>query len=372
MMEDIGRFTDLLDLLEEDVLRVDRDGDTSIVHLLFRNVHNLKGGIAQADLPELVKDFHHLEDGLDRMRRGKEPWGPEWSDAILKVIDKARHTFAHSADAPGPVPVAPPIPAPRLEPVGPFTWKLPLAGPQANAVAEAMDQGLGIYRIEKLFRLGLSREAFEGLPIMEDVAEVGTLIAVAPLWEEYARGPEDQVVRFLFSSSQTLEELGNLFFDPLIEVKPPVALKPQLDRSGRLRILVVEDDGPTGELLKYILKQHGHCARAKGGMEALEMFNAAWRQGQPFHLIVLDLHMPDMHGNTLLEKVRTYESEHGIRGIARSVVIVNTASRDLEEMKTSVLLEADAYLIKPVTIEAIQDKIEGLKARLAEAEDYNP
>ena len=40
-MIDCGHFEDLLEQLEKDALAIDRTGDLSIVHLLFRTVHNV-------------------------------------------------------------------------------------------------------------------------------------------------------------------------------------------------------------------------------------------------------------------------------------------------------------------------------------------
>ena len=86
-MLDPGYFEDLLNQLEQDALNIDRTGDTSIVHMLFRAVHNLKSSTAQAGFVSLSHEVHELEDALDRIRRGKDLWTASRFDQVTKVRD---------------------------------------------------------------------------------------------------------------------------------------------------------------------------------------------------------------------------------------------------------------------------------------------
>ena len=215
-MEEQGHLADLVEQLEREAMELDGGGDASGVHLLFRTVHNLKSLSAYVGLTELAGAFHKLEDGLDRIRRGKEGWSPEWSDQVFHSIDLARATLGGQEPAPAAHPAErPQAAAPK------HTWGLPLGEAESARVADALLAGQGVYRIEKLFKSGLSLEDFQGLPVMEDVAEQGTLLAIHPAWEAYRNGPAEQVVKFLFASPRAKVELEQVFFDPLFELQAP-------------------------------------------------------------------------------------------------------------------------------------------------------
>lgn len=366
---DKGYFEDLLDQLEPAALAMDRTGDSSHVHLLFRSVHNLKSSVAQEGLTELSSEVHHLEDTLDRIRRGKEAWAPRHYDLVMAMVDKVRKTLVQAGDGgepPEPAEAVLEAPMPLKPEAGP--WGLPLSAQEAEAVGLAGALGQGVYRIEKLFRRGLDRETFGSLPVMEDVRELGTLIAVHPAWEAYDQGPEEQVVRILFVSSKSAAELEQILFDPLITVQPPRPLPSAppapVQRRDSLRLLIVEDDQTTGHLLQYILRQHGQCVVRETGAGALEAFLDQWRQGAPFDLVVLDIFLPDSHGYDVLRQMRAFEAERGILagGPERAVVLINTASTDLEEMRHMLEQEPDGYLIKPINIDLIIGRLFDLKA----------
>ncbi len=82
-------------------------------------------------------------------------------------------------------------------------------------------------------------------------------------------------------------------------------LKRVLTRYGSagafLRVLLVEDDTPTSELMTRILESEGwQVAVARNGREGLELFDAS-----PPSLILLDLMMPEMDGFDFLEALRS-------------------------------------------------------------------
>lgn len=74
-----------------------------------------------------------------------------------------------------------------------------------------------------------------------------------------------------------------------------------------LRVLVVEDDDDTRELLRVLLETHGIAVTAAASVqEAL----AAYEQSLP-QVIVADIGMPDYNGYTLIGKVRARDRERG-------------------------------------------------------------
>jgi len=362
-MLDPGHFEDLLIRLERDVLAIDATGDSSIVHLLFRTVHNLKSSSAQAGLAALAGDLHALEDSMDRVRRGRVPWTTACYDQVTGVIDRVRLAI-HSGE-PETVLEAPREPARPDRPApAASAWGPGLTQEEEAACALAKAVGLGVYRIEKLFRRGLDQETFLGLPVLEDIRELGKLISIRPSWEVYSQGAEEQVVQFLFASPRSLAELSEVLFDPLIALQEPAPAPPAAARTReRLRLLIIEDDATTGLLMSYILRQHGETVLCETGEAGLAALRDGLELGEPFDLVVLDLFLPDMHGDAILKEIREEEFRRGIHDPREHcVVIINTANSDVDQLMHSLKNEPDGYLIKPINVALLVEKVEALKA----------
>ena len=68
------------------------------------------------------------------------------------------------------------------------------------------------------------------------------------------------------------------------------------------RILIVEDDEKSLNLLRELLTTNGYAVLAtKNGKEALEAF-----QKEPFSIIITDLQMPVMDGKELIEELNKF------------------------------------------------------------------
>lgn len=118
---------------------------------------------------------------------------------------------------------------------------------------------------------------------------------------------------------------------------------PNLEGTAK-RILVVEDDKPTRELLRYQLESAKYSVTtAADGVQALELL----RQ-EPYDLVLLDVWMPEMTGLELLAHLRT-ES-------IRAKVIVMTSDKSPDTVLQSVRDQAYRYITKPVP----RDELENL------------
>ena len=102
------------------------------------------------------------------------------------------------------------------------------------------------------------------------------------------------------------------------------------------RVLVVEDDSPTRELVGIVLRRAGHeVAHAADGESALESFVAA----RP-DLVILDLGLPGEDGLQLLEHLRE---------ISDVPVVVLTGQSDEAAKVRALMRGADDYLVKPAS-----------------------
>ena len=117
------------------------------------------------------------------------------------------------------------------------------------------------------------------------------------------------------------------------------------------RVLVVDDDARTVELVKLYLNRDGYrILTAYDGIEALRLA----REGHP-DLIVLDLMLPGMDG---LEVCRT------LRGESDVPIIMLTARTTDEEKLTGLGLGADDYMTKPFSPRELAARVRAVLRRI--------
>ncbi len=117
------------------------------------------------------------------------------------------------------------------------------------------------------------------------------------------------------------------------------------------RVLVVDDDVKTVELVKLYLNRDGYkVLTAYNGMEALRLA----REGHP-DLIVLDLMLPGVDG---LEVCRTLRSESDVP------IIMLTARTTDEDKLTGLGLGADDYVTKPFSPRELAARVRAVLRRL--------
>ncbi|MCW6674719.1 response regulator transcription factor [Aerococcaceae bacterium NML171108] len=121
------------------------------------------------------------------------------------------------------------------------------------------------------------------------------------------------------------------------------------------RILIVEDDIAIHQLLVDILKKHSdyHCESAYSGTEALMHLKQ-----EHFDLILLDLMLPGLSGEMLLQQAKEFH----IGGI-----IILSAKSDIEDKVQLLQLGADDYLTKPFHQLELLARIESVLRRYQRA-----
>ncbi len=122
-----------------------------------------------------------------------------------------------------------------------------------------------------------------------------------------------------------------------------------------MKILIVEDDFTSRLLLQKILSAYGECHIAVNGKEAMDAFGRALSEGHPYHLICLDIMMPEMDGMEVLKTIRSMEEENGVNSSAGVKIIMTTALGDPKNVVGAFKSLCDAYLVKPVNKSKLLD-----------------
>ena len=118
-----------------------------------------------------------------------------------------------------------------------------------------------------------------------------------------------------------------------------------------MRILVIEDDPQTIELLLRVLEDDGHTVVGeRTGTRGRER-----AMGGPWDVIISDIGLPDMNGFTLARELR-------LAGIAGPLIALSGFATD-EDRKLGLASGFDAYLTKPIKASALREEIRVQAAR---------
>lgn len=113
-----------------------------------------------------------------------------------------------------------------------------------------------------------------------------------------------------------------------------------------LRVLAVDDDANVRETVTALLEPDGCEVVAVSDPD--EVLNLV-RDKEQFHLMILDLKMPQMHGIELLREVRKLDRDMG--------VIIVTAFPSLESATDAIDLDVSAYMQKPFSGDDIRETV---------------
>lgn len=127
-----------------------------------------------------------------------------------------------------------------------------------------------------------------------------------------------------------------------------------------MRILIVEDDITSRTLMKRYLTRYGSCEVAVDGIEALEVFLTAHKEGNPFGLICLDIMMPKLDGLSTLRAIRDYEQQKDLAAEKRAKVIMTTALNDQQTVNESYEAGCEAFAWKPIDVNRFTEVLDKL------------
>ena len=112
----------------------------------------------------------------------------------------------------------------------------------------------------------------------------------------------------------------------------------------RYRILIVEDEPISLEMLSKTLKEDYDVLTADNGKKGFELY----KKFNP-HIIISDLNMPIMNGIELIQKIRELDQN--------SKIIITTFKDDVQTLLQATELKLFKYLIKPIDFIALKNII---------------
>lgn len=127
-----------------------------------------------------------------------------------------------------------------------------------------------------------------------------------------------------------------------------------MEQNETLRILIVDDVTETRRSMRLMMTQIPETrviAIADNGRDAIELV----REKKP-DIAFVDVNMPGMNGLDAIERMLAVHPD--------LICIVVSAERDRFTLQKAMDVGASAYLIKPVTIDLLADKIDAVKDKI--------
>jgi CheY-like chemotaxis protein len=137
--------------------------------------------------------------------------------------------------------------------------------------------------------------------------------------------------------------------------------------NGRanLSILVAEDNEINALLARSLLTKLGHRpTMVTDGAAALDAWRSANRDGAPFDLILMDMHMPGVDG---LEAARLIRAAETTDSIPRTPIVALTANAFAEDREACLAAGMDSYLVKPLDRQRLATALADLPGKSARA-----
>ena len=120
-----------------------------------------------------------------------------------------------------------------------------------------------------------------------------------------------------------------------------------------MRFLIVDDDESIVLFLRTLLSAYAECLTAGSGPEAILAFEAALEENHPFTAVFMDILLPGIDGNEVVQALRRMEGNHA-DGVEPFKLIMISVLTDTQNVSESFFHgRAEAYLPKPLRRETL-------------------
>lgn len=119
-----------------------------------------------------------------------------------------------------------------------------------------------------------------------------------------------------------------------------------------VKVLIVDDNRTNRRILEVMLKRWGmESTSVEDGDEALVQLSAARKNGEPYALVLADMHMPKMDGFSLIEHIR-HKPE-----LSAAIIMMLTSAGHRGDGARCRELGVAAYLLKPIRQSELREAI---------------
>ena len=140
---------------------------------------------------------------------------------------------------------------------------------------------------------------------------------------------------------------------------------PEADGLRDLKILVVDDNRTNRRILQRTLQLWGaQISSVQGAEQALADLILASESGQPYQVVVTDMHMPEMNGFDLVQTIRSRPA------IAGTAVVMLTSGGGKGDIERCQKMDIKSYAHKPIRRRELFSAIVGASGRLPPADSY--
>jgi DNA-binding response OmpR family regulator len=123
------------------------------------------------------------------------------------------------------------------------------------------------------------------------------------------------------------------------------------DKVIKMKLLIIEDYKKINDLIALFAKEQQH--EVKQAFTAEE--GLSYIESESFDAVILDLMLPEMQGETLLKKIRSFSDLY---------VMVISAKIDIKGKIDVLSLGADDYITKPFSADEVMVRLKNVEQRL--------
>ncbi len=132
------------------------------------------------------------------------------------------------------------------------------------------------------------------------------------------------------------------------EVRPIQTLTTLRDH----RILIVDDNDMNRMIVReHLVRLDAHCREVPNGLLALTALHDAHQRGEPFHLAIVDYHMPGMNGLELAEAIRDRQE------FATLPLVMHVSDLQRDDTRQARSLGITSYLYKPLSRRRLMESL---------------
>jgi two-component system, chemotaxis family, chemotaxis protein CheY len=125
------------------------------------------------------------------------------------------------------------------------------------------------------------------------------------------------------------------------------------------RTLIVEEEFYSRWYMRRLLEPYSPCDVVVRGEEAVEVFKLSCESGTPYALVLIDMSLPEMSGDAVLQEIRRIEQQRKQRD-TRTAVIMIASGVEHESVSDHVWHDCEALLAKPILKGELLDTLQFL------------